>query len=184
MISWNYISQKDYDDLDESLKTPDILFYIFDSHSVYRGTEDYTNKIAIYKDYVKNPQPDILYIDANYLQGVIWDGTKYIKVLDAFGYSSIEASPMYVADIQNINLEDIKSSIIEDLWNKMDRVEPEHTGEVIVVDHTGNAQLSGTKIGGAEFAVPTTDKLLATEAGAMAKIEKYLVELYLHFYCN
>lgn len=69
----------------------------------------------------------------------------------------------------------IRTTLVNSIATKMDKVAAGHADEVLLADAQGNAALSGVKVGGANLAANPDAATLATEAAVKAKVEGYAV---------
>ena len=128
MISWYSVTSAEYKSADVSKITDDKIFYITDTQQIYRGTKNYTENVSLYTELPENPATKRLYINENTLEGKVWDGDKWITV------------------IQNIGLYTDNCSVI---LNDLTSNEAENSNSVVIgtnnKSRTSNAHVEGLK---------------------------------------
>ena len=89
MMNWHIVSTKAEFIAGSPVDTD--LYFIADTHEIYRGSESYTQPIVLYSDAlpVENIAVNALYINSTTLKGDVYNGTKWTTVLKPLA-SSIE----------------------------------------------------------------------------------------------
>ena len=82
MLSLHYISRDEYNNADASSKTSDKLFFLSDTHEIFRGTENFTESVIFYDEEPTTKIAGKLYINQNTLVGRIWNGIDWITVAE------------------------------------------------------------------------------------------------------
>lgn len=83
MITWHYITRATFDAADVSEKTSDKLFFLSDTHEIYRGTQSFTESVIMHTEEPTVKAVGKLYINANTLEGRIWNGSAWTTVIQA-----------------------------------------------------------------------------------------------------
>lgn len=81
MLSWHYVTRAAYDAAETSAKTNDKLFFLSDTHEIYRGTENFTEAVILYSVKPTTPAVGKLYINETTLEGSIWNGSAWTTVI-------------------------------------------------------------------------------------------------------
>lgn len=81
MLTWHYVTRAQYDTAQTSEKTSDKLFFLSDTHEIYRGTELFTEACTLYSDLPTTPAVGRLYIDQTTLEGKIYNGSAWTTVI-------------------------------------------------------------------------------------------------------
>lgn len=82
MLQWHYVSQFYFDAIKDHVDD-DNLFFIADSQTIMRGKDEFIQSVIIYDG--KRPANKItgrLYINRNTLEGIIWNGKAWKRVID------------------------------------------------------------------------------------------------------
>lgn len=75
MISWNYITKNEYNNLSDEQRSSDKLFFTKDTQEIYRGSESFSENVVMYTGTKpSNPAVGKLYIDSATLEGSMWNG--------------------------------------------------------------------------------------------------------------
>lgn len=83
MITWHYITRAAYDSAGPEQKTSDKLFYLSDTHEIYRGTQSFSESVILFNEEPETRAVGKLYINQNTLEGKIWNGTEWKTVIQA-----------------------------------------------------------------------------------------------------
>lgn len=83
MITWHYITRAAYDSAGPEQKTSDKLFYLSDTHEIYRGTQSFSESVILFNEEPETRAIGKLYINQNTLEGKIWNGTAWKTVIQA-----------------------------------------------------------------------------------------------------
>ena len=78
MMSWHIVTSAEYA---VGLKVEDDLYFLSDTHEIYRGSESYTQSITMYTELPTTGALNRLYINSTTLEGKIWNGTSWTDVL-------------------------------------------------------------------------------------------------------
>lgn len=81
MLSWHYITSTEYKAASEAEKSADKLFFLSDTHQIYRGTENFTESVILYTDEPTVKSVGKLYINSTTLEGRIWTGAAWQTVI-------------------------------------------------------------------------------------------------------
>ena len=81
MLSWHIITRAVYDAASTADKSAEKLFFLSDTHEIYRGTENFTESVILYTAEPTVKAVGKLYVDANTLEGKIWNGTAWTTVI-------------------------------------------------------------------------------------------------------
>lgn len=81
MLTWHYVTRAQYDAADASTKTSDKLYFLSDTHEIYRGTELFTESVTLYTDEPATKAVGRLYVNASTLEGKIWSGSAWTTVI-------------------------------------------------------------------------------------------------------
>ena len=92
MITWHYITRAAYDAAKVGDKTEDKLFYLSDTHEIYRGTQSFSESVILYTT-TKPATPAVgkLYIESTTLEGWIYTGSAWTQVIQAV-QSTVDAA--------------------------------------------------------------------------------------------
>ena len=104
MITWHYITRAVYDAAQASEKTSDKLYYLSDTHEIYRGTENFTESVILYSTEPTVKAIGQLYINDTPLEGRIWNGTVWKTVIQ----------PVQAAIITGDTTKPVSSKAVED----------------------------------------------------------------------
>ena len=104
MITWHYITRAVYDAAEVSEKTSDKLYYLSDTHEIYRGTENFTEAVILYSTEPAVKAIGKLYINETTLEGRIWNGTTWKTVIQ----------PVQAAIITGDTTKPVSSKAVED----------------------------------------------------------------------
>lgn len=104
MITWHYITRAVYDAAQASEKTSDKLYYLSDTHEIYRGTENFTESVILYSTEPAVKAIGKLYINETTLEGRIWNGTVWKTVIQ----------PVQAAIITGDTTKPVSSKAVED----------------------------------------------------------------------
>ena len=78
MMSWHIVTSAEYA---SGVKVDGDLYYLSDTHEIYRGTESYSQSITMYADLPVSGALNRLYIDSTTLEGKVWNGSTWTTVL-------------------------------------------------------------------------------------------------------
>lgn len=195
MITWHYISSDIYDEIPTEEKTLERMFFLYDTKQIYRGTENFTNKVIIYTELPKTGIVGRMYLNKNTLEGNVYNGKFWVKVIysiqealiteddikpllyqdDGISMYSLEEDDSNTIDINEPFLKSIASNNTvaiqqQNLDDKMHKVSPSDVDEVIIASSTGDSNASGKKLGTNTFS--ENNDTLATEAGAVEYVSK------------
>lgn len=81
MLTWHYITRKAFDDAAEATKTADKLYFISDTHEIYKGTQLFNESITLVTEFPASGAAGRLYVDSTTLEGKIWTGTAWSTVI-------------------------------------------------------------------------------------------------------
>ena len=82
MLSWHFITSAQYKAASETEKSADKLFFLSDTHEIYRGTVLFTEAYSLYTDTLPAaPAVGRIYIDAASLEGKVYNGTAWKTVI-------------------------------------------------------------------------------------------------------
>ena len=81
MLTWHYVTSAAYNSAETSAKTADKLFFLSDTHEIYRGTENFTEAVIIVSELPATPAVGKLYIDSTTLEGKIYNGKTWTTVI-------------------------------------------------------------------------------------------------------
>lgn len=104
MLSWHIITRAVYDAASVSDKSAEKLFFLSDTHEIYRGTENFTESVVLYTTEPTVKAVGKLYVDANTLEGKIWNGTAWTTVIQ----------PVQAAIISGDTSKPVSSKAVED----------------------------------------------------------------------
>ena len=82
MLTWQYITQNDYSNMNEELKTADKLFFIKDTKNIFCGTDVFKDYVILYNNEPTTNYVGRLYVDAYTLEGKIYDSGNWISVIN------------------------------------------------------------------------------------------------------
>lgn len=116
MITWHSITSTEYNEADINKKTDDKIYYLTDTQQIYRGTKNFTESVTLYTELPENPATKRLYINQNTLEGKVWDGEKWINVIQNIGLLTDNGSIIFNDIISNEAKN--KNSIISGSNNK------------------------------------------------------------------
>lgn len=193
MITWYYISNDIYEEIPTEEKTLERMFFLYDTKQIYRGTENFTNKVIIYTELPKTGIVGRMYLNKNTLEGNVYNGKFWVKVIysiqealvteddikpllhqdDDISIYSLEEDDNDTIDINESFLKRVASNndiTYQNLDGKMNKVSPSDVDEVIIASSTGDSSASGKKLGTGTFS--ENKDTLATEAGAVEYVSK------------
>lgn len=194
MITWHYISNDIYEEIPTEEKTLERMFFLYDTNQIYRGTENFTNKVIIYNELPKTGIIGRMYLNKTTLEGNVYNGKFWVKVIysiqealvteddikpllhqdDGISIYSLEEDDNNTIDINESFLKSIVSnnnvSTQQNFDDKMHKVSPSDVDEVIIASSTGDSNASGKKLGTNTFS--ENKDTLATEAGAVEYVSK------------
>lgn len=104
MLSWHIITRAVYDAASTADKSAEKLFFLSDTHEIYRGTENFTESVVLYTTEPTVKAVGKLYVDANTLEGKIWNGTAWTTVIQ----------PVQAAIISGDTSKPVSSKAVED----------------------------------------------------------------------
>ena len=78
MMNWHIVTSAEYA---VGVKVDDDLYFLSDTHEIYRGNESYTQSITMYTELPASGALNRLYINSTTLEGKIWNGTNWADVL-------------------------------------------------------------------------------------------------------
>lgn len=82
MLTWHYITRKAFDDAEAATKTADKLYFISDTHEIYKGTQLFTESVSLVKEFpAAGGAVGRLYVNSTTLEGKIWNGTAWTPVI-------------------------------------------------------------------------------------------------------
>lgn len=81
MISWHFITSAEFNAASADQKTADKLFFLSDTGEIYRGTQPFTESVILHSEEPTAKAVGKLYINANTLEGRIWNGTAWTTVI-------------------------------------------------------------------------------------------------------
>ena len=81
MLTWHYITRKVFDDAAEETKTADKLYFISDTHEIYKGTQLFNESVTLVTEFPASGAAGRLYVDSTTLEGKIWNGTAWTPVI-------------------------------------------------------------------------------------------------------
>ena len=81
MLTWHYVTRAQYTAADSATKTADKLYFLSDTHEIYRGTELFTEACTLYSVLPATPAVGRLYIDQTTLEGKIYNGSAWTTVI-------------------------------------------------------------------------------------------------------
>ena len=81
MITWHYITRATFDAASVEEKTSDKLFFLSDTKEIYRGTQSFTESVIMHAEEPTVKAVGKLYINANTLEGRIWNGSAWTTVI-------------------------------------------------------------------------------------------------------
>lgn len=81
MLTWHYITRKAFDDAAEETKTADKLYFISDTHEIYKGTQLFNESVTLVTEFPASGAAGRLYVDSTTLEGKIWNGTAWTPVI-------------------------------------------------------------------------------------------------------
>lgn len=83
MLTWHYITRNDYDNINDSIRTPDKLFFIKDTNEIFCGEEPFKDYIIVYNtDIPTTTLLGRLYVHAHTLESKIFDGTSWVTIIN------------------------------------------------------------------------------------------------------
>lgn len=83
MITWHYVTRDAYDAADASTKTADKLYYLSDTHEIYRGTQSFSESVILYTEEPTIKAVGKLYVNSTTLEGKVWTGSSWKVVVQA-----------------------------------------------------------------------------------------------------
>ena len=81
MLTWHYITRKAFDDAADATKTADKLYFISDTHEIYKGTQLFNESVTLVTEFPASGAAGRLYVDSTTLEGKIWNGTAWTPVI-------------------------------------------------------------------------------------------------------
>ncbi len=82
MLTWHYITRKAFDDAAEATKTADKLYFISDTHEIYKGTQLFNESVTLVEEFpAAGGAVGRLYVDSTTLEGKIWTGAAWTTVI-------------------------------------------------------------------------------------------------------
>ena len=81
MLTWHYVTRSAFDSAKEADKTSDKLFFLSDTHEIYRGTENFTQSVILVEEDPATPAVGKLYVNSTTLEGKIYNGTVWTTVI-------------------------------------------------------------------------------------------------------
>lgn len=78
MMSWHIVTSAEYA---AGLKVEDDLYFLSDTHEIYRGSESFTQSITLYTELPTTGALNRLYINSTTLEGKIWNGASWVDIL-------------------------------------------------------------------------------------------------------
>ena len=83
MLTWHYVTRSAFDSAKEADKTSDKLFFLSDTHEIYRGTENFTQSVILVEEDPATPAVGKLYVNSTTLEGKIYNGTAWTTVIQS-----------------------------------------------------------------------------------------------------
>lgn len=183
-IKWYVTTQKSYNNMEVKEKE-NKLFYISDKHIIYKGSSLFNNPINMVQDlYYAEKIPGVIYINYNNLEGYIYNGAEWIKVIEGLKSSEMNrsetpiiksrmlrsrsASISSATTVNEASFDDVENirsvlAINAATTGLMPKVEKNRPDEVLISEADGTAKLSGYKIGVASFNTELGEQTIATE---------------------
>lgn len=111
MLIWHYISQNTYNNLSDSEKTSDKLFFINDTKKIYCGKNPFNESIILYNSTTPNTNLlNRLYINGSTLEGKIWDSSKWIDIIAPIR-SNISTQYLESSEIKSISYDSLNNNL-------------------------------------------------------------------------
>lgn len=104
MLNWHYVTRAAYDAADSTVKSADKLYFLSDTHEIYRGTENFTESVILYSEEPTIKAVGKLYVNSNTLEGRIWNGTAWTTVIQ----------PVQAAIVSGDTSKPVSSKAVED----------------------------------------------------------------------
>lgn len=104
MLTWHFVTRAVYDAADSTEKSADKLFFLSDTHEIYRGTENFTESVILYSEEPTVKAVGKLYVNSNTLEGRIWNGTAWTTVIQ----------PVQAAIVSGDTAKPVSSKAVED----------------------------------------------------------------------
>lgn len=104
MLSWHIVTRAVYDAASASDKSAEKLFFLSDTHEIYRGTENFTESVVVYTTEPTVKAVGKLYVDATTLEGKIWNGSAWTTVIQ----------PVQAAIVAGDTSKPVSSKAVED----------------------------------------------------------------------
>lgn len=109
MLTWHFISRNAYELMNDSLKTPDKLFFVRDDKSILNGTSIFSEDIILYNRYPTTIIGNKVYININTLEGMVCVGNSWDTVIN----------PVIVNRTDYLDSDDIKSIAYDSTYNHL-----------------------------------------------------------------
>ena len=81
MLTWHYVTSTEYNAASADVKTADKLYFLSDTHQIYRGTELFTEACTLVESLPATPAVGRLYVLSSTLEGKIYNGTAWQTVI-------------------------------------------------------------------------------------------------------
>lgn len=81
MLTWHFVTRAAYDAADVASKTSEKLFFLSDTKEIYKGTDPFTESVIMYTTEPTVKAVGKLYVNANTLEGRIWNGSSWTTVI-------------------------------------------------------------------------------------------------------
>ena len=109
MLTWHFISRNAYDIMNDSLKTPDKLFFVRDDKSILNGTAVFSEDIILYNKYPTTIIGNKVYININTLEGMVCTGSSWDTIIN----------PVIINRADYLDSSDIKSITYDPTYNHL-----------------------------------------------------------------
>ena len=81
MLSWHFLSSTTYKAASDTEKSEDKLYFLSDTHEIYRGTQSFSESVLVVDDFPAAGAVGKLYVHSSTLEGKIWNGTTWTTVI-------------------------------------------------------------------------------------------------------
>lgn len=133
MISWRFVTA---DQFKAGPWDENCLYFLSDTHQIYRGQTLFTQAITTYTHgnrdaEITAPAVGRLYVDSTTLEGFVWDGSAYSKVIagisdtvEAEGTTAVsgKAVAAYVADQISSAIAEANKAIVDITWDRENKL--------------------------------------------------------------
>lgn len=82
MLTWKILTKSIYNNLPNSEKSFDKLFYLIDTKEIFCGLSKFTESIVVYKNNPTTHASGRVYINGDTLEGKIWSNSKWINIIN------------------------------------------------------------------------------------------------------